>query len=155
MRSGSDEDEENQSDSGSHVWIPLRLLLGSSGSRKSRSGEGLSSHDGWFSFDIINIRCLESLVNQPRASLITGSSSEVSSNFSSGPGNDDVIVLVDGEGVISFVIVEDFHKVAVATNTVSSATLSDSESFNRFGSSGSDFGSLEEFDGFHGWFLSI
>ena len=79
----------------------------------------------------------------------------MSSNFSSGPGNDDVIVLVDSEGVISFVVVKDFHKVAVATNTVSSAALSDSESFNRFSSSGSNLGSLEEFDGFHGWFLSI
>ena len=83
------------------------------------------------------------------------SGSEVSSDFSSSPGNDDVIVLVDSEGVISFVVVKDFHKVTVATDAVSSATLSDSESFNRFSSGGSNFGSLEKFDGFHGWFLSI
>ena len=93
----------------------------------------------WLSFDFLD-------------GLDFESGSEVSGNFSSSPGDDDVIVLVDGEGVISFVVVEDLHEVSVATNTVSGAALGDSEGFNRLCSGGGDFGGLEEFDGFHGWF---
>ena len=69
---GSDEEKNGDSDFSSHVWIPLRLLLsGSSGSRKSRSGEGVVGHDGWFSFDIINIVYFGSFVNTSCTSLAT------------------------------------------------------------------------------------
>jgi hypothetical protein len=95
------------------------------------------------------------LVNRLCASLSIGSSGEVSSDLSSGPGVDLMIVLVNGEGVISLVEVKDFDQVAVATNTAGNTESGETESFNGFLSSGVDFSSLEEFDGFHDWSLSF
>ena len=79
----------------------------------------------------------------------------MSSDLSSGPSVDLMIVLIDGEGVISFVEVENFDQVSVAANAAGNAESCKTESFNGFFGSSVDFGSLEEFDGFHGWFLSI
>ena len=100
-----------------------------------------------FVFELtISITGFETFVYRVCVSLTIVSSSEVSSDLSSSPGNDQVIVLVDGEGVILFVEVEDLHQVTVTTNTVSSTTLGNTQSLDSFGSSGSDLGCLEEFD---------
>ena len=69
----------------------------------------------------------------------------------SSPGDDDVIVLIDGEGVVLFVEVEDLHQVSVATNAVSGAANCKTQSFNGLLGSCVDFGGLEKFD-FHDWF---
>ena len=63
------------------------------------------------------------------------SSSEVSGDLSSSPGDDQVIVLVDGEGVLLLVEVEDLHQVTITTNSMGSTTFGNTESLNSFGSS--------------------
>jgi hypothetical protein len=75
----------------------------------------------------------------------------VSSDLISGPSDDDVIVLVDGEGVVLLVKGKDLHEVSVTADAVSGAAGCKTESFNGFLSSCVDFGGLEEFD-FHDWF---
>ena len=73
----------------------------------------------------------------------------MSSNLVSSPGNDLMIVLVDGEGVFFLVEVEDLHQVSVTTNSMSGSTNGETKSFNGFFSSSVDFSWLEKFD-FHG-----
>ena len=109
-----------------------------------------------FVFELtISITGLETFVYRVCVSLTIVSSSEVSSDLVSGPGDDQVIVLVDGKGVIFLIEVKDLHQVTVTTNTVSSTTLGNTESLNCLGSSRSDLGCLEEFDLSHVSYLSL
>jgi hypothetical protein len=52
---GSKNEKKSKSEFGSHVRIPSGLFGSDLSGRKSRSGEGVVGHDGWFPFDIINI----------------------------------------------------------------------------------------------------